>query len=196
MSTVCTSIPCPPVPATNSQADLMLTLSSSFYWAFIVGPKDEPAGFDDSFFRIWVRRDAIGRWFCKRDWPDTGWNITAPDARLLCRVRIGKIVNNKHFYESLLKVDVSQHDQTWRSRSWVADAITSLRENGKAMSESSILDFDLIATVLDRMFVRMVNQVYHDESRPTGNLFDLIQGGAVHDMLGYGNTAVAGEFVT
>ncbi|KAL4881280.1 hypothetical protein BJY04DRAFT_62723 [Aspergillus karnatakaensis] len=104
-----------------------------YHWAFLVGPKVER------------ENEASGtRYHVKND-PTMGWEYQAheiPDVRitttLLARFLIAKIENEERLIDIIRSIPVIQNDPTWRCRTWLANVLAAIVQDGKAVGTSEL----------------------------------------------------------
>lgn len=65
---------------------------------------------------------------------------------LLARIVIAKVEDQKRLVEILRSTPIVQNDPNWRCRTWVADALLRLAEDGRAVG-TSVLEWEKIEAV-------------------------------------------------
>ncbi|KAL8285895.1 hypothetical protein RB597_002803 [Gaeumannomyces tritici] len=109
-----------------------------YHWGFLVGPKDEGS------------EEVPGARYHVRNMPVRGWiyeerqldNVRST-ASLLTRIVIAKITDEQRLVEILRNNPVVQHDPNWRCRTWVAQALRAIEQDGKCVG-SAVLDWETI----------------------------------------------------
>ncbi|PIB02827.1 hypothetical protein CB0940_11960 [Cercospora beticola] len=147
-----------------------------YHWAFLDGPKVEKEE-DVPGMRYHVKNTIVGG--------EVKWVYEELDIRnvrmtntLLARFVIAKIEDEKRLIEVLRSIPVIQKDPGWRCRTWVANALEALRQDGKAVG-TALLDWQKIEPaarkyVADKKAAGRYNDVNQmQQARPT---FDLIEG--------------------
>jgi hypothetical protein len=110
-----------------------------YHWGFLVGPKAE--------------KDMPGTQYHVKNHPITGWvyeentvtNVQSA-VTLLARVLVAKIEDEERLVEILRSVPVVQGDPSWRCRTWLANALTAINEDGKAVGTAR-LDWGVVEKV-------------------------------------------------
>ncbi|KAI5850815.1 hypothetical protein GGS23DRAFT_91139 [Durotheca rogersii] len=112
-----------------------------YHWGFLVGPKVEG------------EHPVRGMHYHVKNPVALGWvyeEVELPDVRntnnLLVRVLVAKIIDEERLANIFREVPVVQDDPDWRGRTWVANALRALREDGRAVGRA-VLDWGEIETV-------------------------------------------------
>ncbi|CAK7210786.1 hypothetical protein SEUCBS140593_000948 [Sporothrix eucalyptigena] len=106
-----------------------------YHWAFLVGPKNEGA----------ANVQVPGTKYHVKNRPVQGWiyeEVDVADVKstvdLLARVTIAKVEDEDRLAGIMRKIPVVQNDPNWRCRSWIADVLSRLKEDGKAVGTSEL----------------------------------------------------------
>ncbi|KPM45248.1 hypothetical protein AK830_g1293 [Neonectria ditissima] len=112
-----------------------------YHWGFLVGPKVED------------REVVRGMRYHVKNPISQGWVYEEVELRnvrttgnLLVRIVIAKVTDEKRLAEILQSVPIVQNDPNWRCRTWVANALTAVKEDGKAVG-TSMLNWEEIESV-------------------------------------------------
>lgn len=110
----------------------------SYHWGFIVGPKEEKNP-PVPGVRYHVRNlPAPGYKYGQWVYEAVPLTNVQQSMRLLARILIGKIEDEQRLIRIIESVPVVQHDTNWRCRTWVADVLRALVNDGKAMGTAEL----------------------------------------------------------
>ncbi|KAF9773223.1 hypothetical protein IL306_008996 [Fusarium sp. DS 682] len=104
-----------------------------YHWGFLIGPKKES---DD---------EVPGMRYHVTNPPGQGWvyeelplSNVRTTTRLLARILIAKVEDEKRLVEIIRNTPVVQNDPNWRCRTWVADVLSRIAEDGSAVGTSEL----------------------------------------------------------
>ncbi|CAG9944990.1 unnamed protein product [Clonostachys rosea f. rosea IK726] len=144
-----------------------------YHWGFLIGPKDESyppvAG-----TRYHVKHHPLGGWIYEE--ADLR-NVQATN-NLLARIVIAKIADEDRLINILRRNPVVNGDPEWRCRSWVAQALATIAEDGRSVGTAQ-LDWGKIERVA-RKYVRSKTEsgryaVIGDPKQPKPT-YDMLEG--------------------
>ncbi|KAF7556440.1 hypothetical protein G7Z17_g1422 [Cylindrodendrum hubeiense] len=112
-----------------------------YHWGFLVGPKAED------------KVQVPGMRYHVKNHPSYGWvyeevpldNIRN-SSRLMVRVLIAKVEDEAGLADIFRSIPIVQNDPNWRCRTWVANALARIEEDGRAVG-TSVLDWRRIEAV-------------------------------------------------
>lgn len=104
-----------------------------YHWGFLIGPKTE------------MQPEVPGMRYHVKNNPFQGWvyeeislrNVKTT-ASLLARIMIAKVEDEKRLIEIFRATPVVQNDPNWRCRTWVADALTRIAQDGHAVGTAEL----------------------------------------------------------
>lgn len=104
-----------------------------YHWAFVVGPKveDQP---QVPGIRYHVKKSAKQGWI----YEEVSLANEQSTARLLARIVIAKVEHGNRLVEIFRSTPVVQNDPNWRCRTWVADVLSKVASNGKAVGTAEL----------------------------------------------------------
>ncbi|KAI1136852.1 hypothetical protein F5Y05DRAFT_414574 [Hypoxylon sp. FL0543] len=109
-----------------------------YHLAFLIGPKRENHQ-EVPGMRYHVKNHLSGTWeYVEDEKPDVQSSI-----RLLVRVVIAKITNERQLIEIFRSTPVIQNDPSFNCRSWVIDALSRIPDDGKVVGTAE-LDWEKI----------------------------------------------------
>lgn len=130
-----------PIHTLQRCKSLNCLMYSRFHWSLITGPKKEDGG------------NTPGLRFHARDSLREGevlWSFEAircrilASVRLLARVRIAKVKNMDRLCGILQEVPVTPDTDGWNCVQWTRDALRRLDEDGEALGENSVLQWEVV----------------------------------------------------
>ncbi|KAK3899886.1 hypothetical protein C8A05DRAFT_46167 [Staphylotrichum tortipilum] len=107
-----------------------------YHWGFLIGPKREGATPSDAVpgVRYHVKNTPTQGWFYY-EVPLTNVRTTA---NLLARIVVAKVTDEARLITILRETPVVQNHPAWRCRTWVADALRRIEEDGTAVGTSCL----------------------------------------------------------
>ncbi|EPE33706.1 hypothetical protein GLAREA_06719 [Glarea lozoyensis ATCC 20868] len=143
-----------------------------YHLGFIIGPKNE-AGDRVPGARYYVKNNFLKQWI----YEEIPLNDVKQSTQLLARIMVAKIEDEARLVRIFETVPIMQNNPDWRCRTWVANAMAAIPQDGRVVGTSQ-LSWEEIERV-GREFVGTKSQAgrYNDQAswngpRPT---LDLIQ---------------------
>ncbi|KAF4999146.1 hypothetical protein FDECE_11588 [Fusarium decemcellulare] len=144
-----------------------------YHWGFLIGPKNE-AGAEVPGMRYHVKNHPIHNWM----YEEIPLSNVRSTNNLLARILIAKVEDEDRLIEIIRNTTVVQNDPNWRCRTWVAEALSRIDKDGRAVGTAE-LDWGKIEAVA-REYVanktaagRYLNAADMALPKPT---WDIIQG--------------------
>ncbi|KAL9567436.1 hypothetical protein ACKAV7_008386 [Fusarium commune] len=98
-----------------------------YHWGFLIGPKNEK-GAEVSGMRYHVKNHPIRSWI----YEEIPLSNVRSTNNLLARIVIAKIEDEDRLVEIIRNTPVVQNDPNWRCRTWVAQALSRIAQDGMA----------------------------------------------------------------
>ncbi|GKU14079.1 hypothetical protein FLAG1_10208 [Fusarium langsethiae] len=112
-----------------------------YHWGFLIGPKSEK-GAEIPGMRYHVKNHPIHSWI----YEEIPLSNVRSTNNLLARVVIAKIEDEGRLVELIRNTPVVQNDPNWRCRTWVAQALSRIAQDGMATGTAE-LDWKKIEAV-------------------------------------------------
>lgn len=104
-----------------------------YHWGFLVGPKLEKEP-QVAGVRYHVKNLPIKGWLYEEITLANVQNTTS----LLARIVVAKVTDEERLVDILRGTPVVQNDPNWRCRTWVADALSRLERDGRAVGTAQL----------------------------------------------------------
>ncbi|KAH6960333.1 hypothetical protein HG530_008171 [Fusarium avenaceum] len=144
-----------------------------YHWGFLIGPKNE-GGTEVPGMRYHVKNHPIQSWV----YEEISLSNVRSTNSLLARIVIAKIEDEKRLIEIIRNTSVVTNDPNWRCRTWVAEVLARIAQDGNAVGTAE-LDWRKIEAVA-RDYVanktaagRYLNSADIMQPKPT---WDMLQG--------------------
>ncbi|KAI1370647.1 hypothetical protein F4677DRAFT_451161 [Hypoxylon crocopeplum] len=104
-----------------------------YHLALIIGPKVEDRNAVPGM-RYHAKNDLKGRWYYAEDrLPDVQSSV-----RLLARILIAKVINEKRLVEILRSVSIVQDEPDYNCREWIMEAVSRIAGDGQAVGTAQL----------------------------------------------------------
>ncbi|KAJ9413274.1 hypothetical protein FOXG_21994 [Fusarium oxysporum f. sp. lycopersici 4287] len=106
---------------------------SRYHWGFLIGPKNEK-GAKVSGIRHHVKNHPIRSWI----YEEIPLSNVRSTNNLLARIVIAKIEDEGRLVDIIRNTPVAQNDPNWRYRTWVAQALSQIAQDGMATGTAEL----------------------------------------------------------
>ncbi|KID83802.1 hypothetical protein MGU_08887 [Metarhizium guizhouense ARSEF 977] len=115
-----------------------------YHWGFVVGPKVED---QDSVqgMRYHVKNPISRGWV----YEEAELRDVRSTNNLLIRILVAKVLDEERLANIFRAVPIVQNDANWRCRTWIANAVAAVKQDGRAVGRA-VLDWGEIERVARR----------------------------------------------
>ncbi|KAM0417369.1 hypothetical protein ACHAPT_012603 [Fusarium lateritium] len=131
-------------PDPDPDPESYASLRARYQWGFLVGPKVEDQEVVQGM-RYHVKNLTSQGWVYEK----AELSNVRTTGNLLVRVLIAKVANEERLADIFQNVPVVQDDPGWRCRTWVANALRAVKEDGRAVGRA-VLNWENIEDVARR----------------------------------------------
>lgn len=155
----------------NSPSPRLMTFYR-YHWGFLIGPKveDKPKV---PGMRYHVKNHPVQGWV----YEENSLEDVQTTNNLLARIVVAKVEDERRVVEIFRMTPVVQNDPNWRCRTWVADALSRMAKDGKAVGTAQLVWSEI--ELLARKYVakkaaagRYVTAKDMTSPRPTWDMLD------------------------